>query len=228
MAANEQYGSRWVEIQSGRMAAERVFVTEWDERFSAAGLPAYGSRFPMLPEPPLWLTGARYEPCGRMGSTAPNDEYTYCRITFTYTDTAMDSAFPVWSYTAGGRFLDIHKGRTWTSTGAACTSPVNILIPQLSVQVAMVVSNVPSAAKTLIGKLNDQMIDGCAIGTVLYVGYQAESQWDFSANDWRTKITYQFEYDSIGHNYMPDENGTLDTTSPLAYDSGDFSQLGIS
>lgn len=208
----------------------RVFLTDWATRKTDA--PQLGDTFPGNSR--LTCVRRTFNGIGKPSGGYPN-EYTKCRVVCEYIDEAAQTdGEAIISSDYAVDVLTVGLGRTWSDGITAVDMPLSVIIPmkeftaRISMPLALAHSN---SIMNNIGKLNDSQwaFGGCIYptGTVMFMG-ASETIASDAIYGLKAMMEFKFYYRAIPHNYAwRSDSNEYDYTTPLLYESFDFSELGL-
>lgn len=217
------------EVEELRSASgTRILLTDWVTRKEDA--PALGDAFPGNER--LTLVRRSFNGTGQTGTGSGND-YTHCRVVCEYIDssaTVDGESIITGDYAVD--VLTVGEGRTWSDGTTAVEVPLNKILPSYEFTCKRItLATFDSSIISNLGRVNSSSwsLAGRVFpaGTVLFAGAADDMHSDYITG-LMTFIQYKFVYRPIPHNYAwRSDTGTYDYTTPLLYESFDFSELGL-
>lgn len=234
MALEEQYGSR--EVLEGRdgQSGRRVFRCDWTEVKDVA--PTLGSPWPGNQYPKLLAHSIRVKGEGEQKDDDEGEPgYTTALVEVDYRYDPRSpgiSGDPRITANISYDMLSNGGGRSWQSDGAPVLddeSDQAVLFPKLELHISSMVKDLNFAnVGNFIGRINDSEWLGFGPETVLFVGVNADLQYDPEVSKSYIFADYQFVARGTSHNAVVrsipqerDENG-----SPVYYQSRDKDRAG--
>jgi len=132
----------------------------------------------------------------------------------------------------GIEILEVGGGRTWTTGGAAVDIPLSLVIPFMEEIIEVSTLEVPVGALwACLGKINAYTWRGWPANCVMFQPPASRTEWDPDLIRYRSRLAFYFKIGPRSWNeaWNPVKTGGAgwDTTSPLLFETADFSMLGF-
>jgi hypothetical protein len=132
---------------------------------------------------------------------------------------------PVESLEFGGEVYDVGPGRKWSDNTTAVKDPLNMYVPSVQDRIQFQSLELPSAIiSQAFGAVNANVWHGWPVGTVMFMGVQTESEWNYDLNHYKYRVTVCLDIrPQMPWNYVwRKDTGLWDYTIPILYPSIDF------
>jgi hypothetical protein len=246
MAATELWGSREITEEPRARTARRRFVAEYDRW--RQDVPKLGDPYPGDNRLVARRRTMRPMSPDRNGTNPAQ----YVEVEVEYSTLPYLDSEPIEEWRVSAESLSVGPGRWWVGANWPCEQPLNIIIPLVEWELQLLMATVPRAAIVAnVGKVNGYDWEGWQRGTLLFVGANIQSRWDYDRNRYLYTVRLQFQgrpvpwnvvwraprqkrvdgvllYDNLGQPVYVDGPagvGGWDTTDPPLYAEGDFDPL---
>ena len=231
MAVTELFGSLTSTVSARGVTARRLFLCLWGEQNTSDDLPKLGDQYPNT-DYALRCVSIEYTPEGQSAATGIGDTigaYTHCRISYEYAMLEGPDDLPSFDYDIVPEMSEVGGKRTWESTGAEITQPLNATFPILVWRVTGVKDELPVADYlAYMGKLNNKTWMGVESGKARFDGFTSRTEWNPELAKWRHRIQLTFSISPRGHKYIWNkDSGAWDRPNQSVYDNADFNAFFV-